>query len=159
MSNAYTQYTNRSMRSMHTHNIRISQCDQCIFISMNQLRSMHIHNKRISQLHTISGNQCSARIKQLALSETYNTSPFLHFVSEIALGRTTLHKCTLSKHYPSYCAWSRSIPPFHDTVDLGNLIAWLVQNIVVSANTYPISHHGISYLYQHFALHWSNVNS
>ena len=88
------------MQSMHTHNIRIGQCDQCIYISMNQLRSMHIHNKRSSQLHTISGNQCSARIKQLALSETYNTSPFLHFVSEIALGRTTLHKCTSSNTTP-----------------------------------------------------------
>ena len=57
---------------------------------------MHIHNKRISQLHAISRNQCSARIKQLALSETYNTSPFLYFVSEIVLNRTTLHKGTSS---------------------------------------------------------------
>ena len=85
------------MQSMHTHNIQIGQCDQCIYIPMDQLmRSMHIHNKRISQLHTISRNQCSARIKQLALSETYNTSPLLYFVSEIVLNRTTLHKGTSS---------------------------------------------------------------
>ena len=121
------------MRSMHIHNTRIgqcdqciyisiiSECDQCIYISINQLMQpmhihidesvviKHIHNKRISQLHTISRNQCSARIKQLALSETYNTSPFLHFVSEIALGRTTLHKCISSNTtridstFPRYC--------------------------------------------------------
>ena len=88
------------MRSMHIHNTRIGQCDQGIYTSMNQLQSMHIHNKLISQLHKISGNHCSARIKQLALSETYNTSPFLHFVSEIALDRTTLHKCTSSNTTP-----------------------------------------------------------
>ena len=108
MRSMHIHIDNQLMRSMHIHNTRISQCDQCIYISiisqcdqgiyisMNQLMSMHIHNARISQLHTISGNQCSARIKQLALSETYITSPFLHFVSEIALGRTTLHKCTSS---------------------------------------------------------------
>ena len=105
---------NQPMRSMHIHNTRIGQCDQCINITMNQLRSMHLHNKRISQLHTISGNPCSARIKQLALSETYNTSPFLHFVSEIALGRTTLHKCTSSNTttidstFPRYCRLGQS---------------------------------------------------
>ena len=116
------------MRSMHIH------IDESVV-------SMHIHNKRISQLHTISGNQCSARIKQLALSETYNTSPFLHFVSEIALCRTTLHKCissnptTIDSTFPQYCR-------------LDNLIAWLVQYIIVSA-THPISHHGISNSYQH----------
>ena len=55
------------------------------------MRSVHILNKRISQLHTISRNQCLARIKQLALSETYDTSP-----SEIVLNRTTLHKGTSS---------------------------------------------------------------
>ena len=103
---------------------------------------MHIHNKQISQLHTISGNQCLARIKQIALSEAYNTSPFLHFVSEIALGRTTLPKCTSSNTIPLL----RSIPPFHDTVD-GQSNCMVCSKYYRSANAYLISHHGISNLY------------
>ena len=59
------------MQSMHTHNIRIGQCDQCIYIIselvnaytyyMNwSMRSMHIQNIRISQC-----NQCMHIISEL----------------------------------------------------------------------------------------------
>ena len=101
------------------------------------MRSMHIHSDDTNQVHTISGNQCSAWIKQLSLSQTYSSSPCLHSVSVRPNDASQTH---LVQHYPlialyyrlsqrldgihstsPFCDWSRSILPFSQ-------YCWLVQS-------------------------------
>ena len=106
------------------------------------MRSMHIHSDDTNQVHTISGNQCSAWIKQLALSQTYSSSPCLHSVSVRSNDASQTH---LVQHYPLIALYYRLSQRlngihstsllaidldrfclFHNTIDLYNLIAWVV---------------------------------
>ena len=108
----------------------MNQCDQCIYIineSVNYIQSAAINvrhelNNQHYLRHTIPVHSYTSCPKQRQAEQRFTNAP-----------RLTL---------------PQSIPPFYDTVDLGNLIAWLVQYIIVSA-THLISHHGISNSYQH----------
>ena len=127
------------MQSLHIHNIRICQCNQCIYIineSVNYVQSAAINvrhelNNQHYLRHTMPVHSYTLCPKQRQAEQCF----------------TNALRLTLP----------RSIPPFHDTVDLGNLIAWLVQYIIISA-THLIFHHGISNLYQHLLFNDQMLN-